>query len=588
MHASPRFLAVLTCLALFTTTVTAQIISGHLQTSAGANLSGVTVEVDGGAFTATTNVLGNFSVTVGAGIHDVTFAPAFAQSTTLAPAQRAGVVVAATGTVNLGNIVLLPAITITGTVLLAGGTPANSADVDIVNAATGEKLFTPQDNTTATGTFSVTAPAGTYYVEADAPTGLLYVSQRAGPFTVTAPGPFASGTITLQPGVALSGTVRNATTLAVLANVDIDVDIVMTNERVPTPDDKTSALGVFNVVVPPNTLYRLSFDPPVGMLVAGRRIEEFFVGATATSTGNVDLTPGVLVTGTVVGPGNVPLQGADIDMDFFLGGNRAYISNDKSFSNGTFQIVLAAGSYLVTAAPPAGQVLVAQRLPSTLIVGTTTQSLGTITLPAGVVLSGTVTASFSGLPEFDANVDVFNSTTGALVATPSDRTNAAGFYSVIVPNNATYNVLCRTRKGSLARDLTQQNVVVAGATTENFTLSMVPMFLYMLSAITTNPIVIPNGSPIVVHAAIFNPTGVTTVAMVRAELVEPSGNVVTIVPPFQLTMFPGDNLIALFVPIPLGPLAPGAAGFQHEFRIVSADPATGEEYDRDGVVFLRQ
>jgi hypothetical protein len=73
-----------------------------------------------------------------------------------------------TGDTDLGAIQVEQGFLLTGHVTGPGGAAAG-VDVDVIDAATGELIPTVDDNTDATGAYSVVAPAGTLAVEFDPP-----------------------------------------------------------------------------------------------------------------------------------------------------------------------------------------------------------------------------------------------------------------------------------------------------------------------------------------------------------------------------------------------------------------------------------
>lgn len=161
--------------------VHAQSISGTVQTSTNVLVSGATVTATAGttSYTATTTATGTFTMTVPAGTYTVDVEPP--GGSTFAPTRLESRHVIAP--LNVGTLTLQPGFTVSGTVLYQGGLPVANGDTDIIDAATGQKLFTPNDNTSATGTFSMVVPAGTYKVVADPAAG-SYLSVESAAFTV--------------------------------------------------------------------------------------------------------------------------------------------------------------------------------------------------------------------------------------------------------------------------------------------------------------------------------------------------------------------------------------------------------------------
>ncbi len=321
--------------------VRADTVTGTVRNQAGLAVAGATVDIylssgSGGTTTVLTGATGVFSAVIAGGTYTLEFRPTTASG--LAPKRMEGVVVAVT--TNVGIVTLLPGFAVSGTVRNSAGVGLVSADINVYEVATGAKLFTPNDLTIAGGAFSVIVPAGLYNVRAAPPAGQILVAQLLVNVTVAAATNL--GIIVLPPGVILSGTVVTATTGAPLASVDLDVDDAVTGQRIQTPGDNTNAAGVFSVIVPTGT-FTVSFDPLPGVPWQGRRVFNVAVPGT-TTMGIVQLQAGWIVTGSVRGPGNVPVVNADLDVDTLLGGVRLYTSNDSTAVDGTLYFVLKSSS----------------------------------------------------------------------------------------------------------------------------------------------------------------------------------------------------------------------------------------------------
>lgn len=551
----------------------ADTVTGIVRDSAGLPINNVTLDFSGGItpISPTSNSSGIFSVTVPAGTYDITFVPA---STAHAPIQILGVVVS--GTANLGTVTLPNGFTLSGTALTSTGAPIALGDINVYDAVTGAKLYTPGDNTTTTGTFAVVVPAGTFHVRVSPPAGLIVVAQQIQ--NVVVAGNTSVGTITLPPGVQVTGTVRNAQTLAPLAVVDIDVD-TPSGVRIITPSDDTNASGVFTVIVPTGT-FTFSFSPPPGMLIVGAQIPNVVVGGNL-NVGFVNLSPGFALSGTVRRPGNLPVALADIDVHNVLGSVRLFTPNDNTDVNGTFTVVVPAGNYRVNIDPGFASQLVAVDVGPIGVSGPATT--GTVNLAAGVTLSGTV-IGFNGLPLANADIDVLNPSTGLPISTPSDTTNAAGQYAVVVPPG-TWNVLFQAPKGSLSRDVLIPGVNIPTATTLNATLSTVSLAVYMAQSPPAAPI--PGTQPVLIDALIYNPTFQTKNAVLDMVMIDPAGATTSILTALPIS-WPGQFFFfwpSLSVPLP--PLNPSHSGYPFKLQVRLTEVPSGLVLDDDEFSFIR-
>lgn len=160
----------------------------------------------------------------------------------------------------LGDLTLQPGFFLTGSVERAGGLVVAGADLDVRDSVSGEKLFTPGDDTNANGDFSVVIPAGTYTLElcASAASRLVAHEQLA----VAVADDTDIGILTMQDGVVLSGTITDSMGQPA-QNADVDVRSAITGLAVLLCGDNSNAAGAYSVVVPSGTFHVL-FTPAGG------------------------------------------------------------------------------------------------------------------------------------------------------------------------------------------------------------------------------------------------------------------------------------------------------------------------------------
>jgi 5-hydroxyisourate hydrolase-like protein (transthyretin family) len=143
------------------------VLTGHVQRTNGTPVSGVDFDFrkvgnanDSFVYNDNTNVAGNFSLVVPLGTFDIQVCP---KPLDLLVAQHfTGVSV--TGSASLGTLVLAAGVELHGTVLNANGQPEKGIDVDVLHATSGAEIPTCNDNTDASGAYSVVVPVGTYDV----------------------------------------------------------------------------------------------------------------------------------------------------------------------------------------------------------------------------------------------------------------------------------------------------------------------------------------------------------------------------------------------------------------------------------------
>ncbi|MGH7151633.1 MAG: carboxypeptidase-like regulatory domain-containing protein, partial [Planctomycetota bacterium] len=257
-------------------------VSGHVLGPTGAGLVGVDIDVfeqaTGRKLTTAndeTGIGGEFDISVPAGVFRIGFDPSAAPGPTLAPVQLLDVVVS--GDVDLGDVSLGYGILVTGTVVGPTGGPVPGVDLDLADPATGEKAYTPNDNTGASGDFAFAAAPGDWLVSVEPLVSTRLVALVLGPLSM--PSNTDLGTIALETGVWLSGRVTSPTG-AGLPAVAIGVVDSATAQAVPLEDDSTDALGGYLVVVPVGTL-DVSFYPPAGSALLGTSFVGFALAADA-------------------------------------------------------------------------------------------------------------------------------------------------------------------------------------------------------------------------------------------------------------------------------------------------------------------
>lgn len=140
------------------------------------------------------------------------------------------------------------------------------------------------------------------------------------------------------------------------------------------------------------------------------------------------------ITGRVVDESGAGVAGVDIDFIKLGSGGNPHEANDGTDANGSFLTTVDAGLYEIRFYPPSppATTLLTGVLPSVVVVGT--KDLGTITLVAGLSVTGTVKNS-AGVPVGSVKVDVFNATTGARYPLKNNVTSAFGTFLLALPAN---------------------------------------------------------------------------------------------------------------------------------------------------------
>jgi len=352
---------------------------------------------------------------------------------------------------------------ITGTVLAPGGSGLAGCDLDFFDSVTGdEQTLVSGDLTGPGGVFLVTIPPGTYDMLVLPPLGTPILTKWVEGIVVASLTDL--GTIPLDPGVFLSGTVSNFLNFPV-GDADIDVEISATGESLTLQADKTAPTGSFQVVVPATTI-DVGIDPEGALGPTLSPVEIRGLGVCAdTDLGTISLGPGFFLTATVFG-GFFPIEGADIDVKPAGGGPKLFTPGDNTDATGFVDVVVPPGTYDVEVGAPLAAKRVAKVVPNVLVAGTT--SVGPVFLESGFYLMGTVTGP-AGQPIEKVDLDVEDEATGLDVETPGDDTNALGLYKVVVPAG-TYTLDFDPAPLSPFESDDFSNVVVTGDATFDATL----------------------------------------------------------------------------------------------------------------------
>lgn len=352
---------------------------------------------------------------------------------------------------------------LTGRIVGPGGVGVQNVDIDAFDLVSGNEEVLANDATDVNGNFTTTIPAGLFLVRFRPPAPPLTTLLVLEVDNVVVSGTRNLGTLTLQQGVLLSGRAVD-TAAAPVANLNLDVVDGATGLELTTPNDRTDSFGNFQLVVPAAPIEVQFRTDQLGSSLAPRALALSPTGTT--NLGNVVLQPGFLLTGRIQRTNGTPVVGADLDLRTTAGGTPVFTPRDNTDSSGDFSLLVPSGTFDLEVCPRAADLLVATERTSILV--STGTNLGTLTLAAGVTLSGTVTGA-GALPLAGVDLDVRNRTTGVAVLLCEDNTNAAGQYSVIVPTGS-YDLTFTPPAGSCYGRLSISNVTVSGSTVRNATL----------------------------------------------------------------------------------------------------------------------
>lgn len=243
--------------------------------------SGADVEIAHGV----TDVAGEFRIALPAGTFDIGFDPFAAYGTSWAPQLLRGVVVGAA--LDVGDVACTQGFLIKATCEKAGGLKVAGLDLDVIDSATGQKVFTPGDGSDSGGFVDVVVPAGTYDLQFEPLIADKLVAQQF-ESVVVGTSDVDYGTLLFAAGRYLSGKVTGSDSGAGIAGVDLDVFDAVTGVEIPLSSDNTDSAGNYQVVVPIGT-YDLDFEPALTQIYAAKVVAG--VAVSADKVQNVALDP---------------------------------------------------------------------------------------------------------------------------------------------------------------------------------------------------------------------------------------------------------------------------------------------------------
>ncbi len=326
----------------------------------------------------------------------------------------------------------LSAQTITGTIVTNLGVPVANVTLEFSNGAVP---LTPLTN--ALGQFSCTVPVGTYDITMVPSDNTLAPRQFLGVVL----GVVNMGTIVLQPGIALSGTVMAGG--LPLSGADINVYDAVTGVKLFIQNDSTSALGTYTVIVPAGA-FNVRGAPPAGLILVAQMFSNISVFATTTLP-TMTLPAGVVLSGNVRHSiTNAALVDVDIDVDNYFTGVRVQTPSDNTDSLGNFSVIVPVGVFNITLDPPPTMALLARQFFGIPVGGTT--NAGVLTLQPGFTITGTVVGALSA-PQSACNLDVDTYPGGFRMYTANDSTTATGTFIMVVPAG-TYTLAVHAPIGS--------------------------------------------------------------------------------------------------------------------------------------------
>ena len=329
-------------------------VSGRMRDRANANVVGTALSflnpTTGAAALAQDNLSGangRFNTLVPTGVYDIEFIPSLASRKV--PCVKTAITV--NGDVDLGDCMVENGFLVRASVTDASLFPLSLADLDVRVAGKAATLFTPTDNTAATGVAEFIVPRGVYDITANSPSAATFAPR-------TATGVVVNGDVTLPnfvlyPGVNVTATCVNSLGQPV-PSVDVDADSLPYFRRQVTPNDDTNVSGVVTVRVAPYK-YRFDFTPPVASKLLPVVLDSVQITGVR-NLGTITHQPGHWVTVRVREPyRNLPVQGANVDLLDLATGREFPTAGDATGDDGMATVVTDARPFrLIVRAPAAG------------------------------------------------------------------------------------------------------------------------------------------------------------------------------------------------------------------------------------------
>ena len=255
----------------------------------------------------------------------------------------------ATAPVAKGTITLRAGYAVTGSVVdTVNLLPIAGCEVITTNALTGEVVLQLNKLTNTLGAFSALLPFGLYDVEIVPPLGNLHAGRQVFGIPVLN-APYNMGLVRMLRAVQLSGQVIGPA--GGVLGADIDVFDTL-GHKLYTPNDNTSATGLFGVMVPPGT-YQIRVDPLVATGLTGTRTGNYTV-ATNLNVGVIPVTAGIAMNITVHDAFAQPIPAAQLQLIDPATGNPIVVPGNQAGADGVVHCVAPAGTWNLRISAPQG------------------------------------------------------------------------------------------------------------------------------------------------------------------------------------------------------------------------------------------
>jgi hypothetical protein len=341
------------------------------------------------------------------------------------------------------------------------GNPVVDADLDFDDALTGQRIYTPNDNTDQDGFYMVCLLPGIYHVSYAPPPNSHLLGYQMFNVDLTS-GESIDTNIILNFGVVISGYIRDSLGIGVVM-ADFDADAILTNQRIYTPNDNSIAPeGNYWVVVPPD-LYRLRYQPPLDSRLLGVQMDSVEVYTDMSI--NIIMNNGLLFSGSVLDESDFGIADVEIDLRPVDTGEKIFLSNNSTDSVGAFSFASPSNTFQLRYIPPIGSRFVAEVVDSFLIIEDISRDQ---ILHEGYLFNGTVRDS-AGLPIQNIDFDLIIENTGNKIFTPNDKSDSTGTV-LFALNPDIYTIRVVPPLGTIYDRVVMENVNIYSDTSFQFIL----------------------------------------------------------------------------------------------------------------------
>ncbi len=334
------------------------------------------------------------------------------------------------------NVVLLSGTVISGHITNSLSQPVDSVNID-VDSIGGGRLYTSNDLSDASGSYSIVVPNGTFRLRFNPLAGSRL---RGAQFDTVLISRDTVIDLVLVNGFLFRGRVTNAATQGI-PQVTVDLRDQVTGAKIFLASDKTTADGSFSVAAP-SGLFVLRFAPPAGSRYVAAKVDS--VQISADRTWNETLPTGVLATVVTQDSVGAPIVGVNVDFKLPSAGVKLYTPFDKTDGQGRVVAALLPNLYTIQLDPPLTTPFALAKLDSVNIAADTVIVV-TMREQQRIILSGKISLP-AGNP-LGVKVDLKSTTTGIKAVLNNNQADSTGFFSFPAPKG-NYDLFLVPPRGS--------------------------------------------------------------------------------------------------------------------------------------------